>query len=251
VQWFLQELQARELDWLVATRADRRLRSGVEIRAFRAWRPALPLARLASEPRGKTLWGACLPEATLLERHCNQRGLACRPRDVERRDAAGRVEHCWYLLARRRDLEPATLWQRWQQRWPVEGLHRASKQALHLEAYHGRTWAASVAWVVATSLRASLLAVLQAVEADLSGTRFPGAGRCPEPPALPAAAHGRPPRPDPAAPGAGGHGALAHHRPAAAGGQVLAHPPGGRLTYSALPPHHQNCLTPAAGRGMG
>lgn len=173
VQWFLSELEARELDWLVATRADRRLRIGAEIRAFRDWVLELPLERLSAAPGGKTLWGACLPQATLLERHCNQRGLACRPVYVERRDAQGRVEHRWYLLARRRDLALATLWHTWQQRWPVEGLHRDGKQALHLEDYHGRTWAEIVAWVVATSLRASLLAFLQAVEPTCQGLACP------------------------------------------------------------------------------
>jgi len=164
VQWFLRELEARELDWLVGTRADRRLRIGAEIHAFRDWVAQQPLQRLANEPHGKTLWGACLPEATLLDRHCSRQGLACRPLYVERRDRTGRVEHRWYLVARRRDLPLAALWQTWQQRWPIEQLHRDAKQALHLEDYHGRTWSAIVAWVVATSLRASLLALLQAIE---------------------------------------------------------------------------------------
>jgi hypothetical protein len=99
-----------------------------------------------------------------LERHCSRRGLSCRPVYVERRDRHGRVEHRWYLLARRGDRDLHALWRQWQQRWPVETLHRDGKQALHLADYHGRTWHEIVAWVAATSLRASLLALLQAAE---------------------------------------------------------------------------------------
>ena len=83
---------------LVSIRRDRRLRIGTRVQPFAAWVSDIPLSPLGSLERGRQLWGAGLDEAVLLERGCQQRGLAGRPVYIERRDRTGRVEHRWYLL---------------------------------------------------------------------------------------------------------------------------------------------------------
>jgi hypothetical protein len=163
-QWWLRAVAALGRHWLVATRRDRRLRSGAPIRGFGAWAAALPLARLEAGARGTSLWGGLLPAVTLLDRHCAQRGLAGQAAYFERRDRRGRVRHRWYLVTSRTDWDLAAIWTHWQWRWQVEVLHRDAKQHLHLDAFHVRTWAGITALVALTSLRASLLAFVRAAD---------------------------------------------------------------------------------------
>jgi hypothetical protein len=164
VNWWLREIAALGRHWLVGTRHDRRLRIGALIQPFHAWASAAVLSEVERAPDGASLWGALLPEAILLDRHCTRRGLACRPAYLERRTPTGRVVHRWYLLSSRLDWDLATLWRHWSWRWSIEVLHRTTKQQLHLGAFHARAWDAIVAWVVCCSLRASLLAVVQAID---------------------------------------------------------------------------------------
>jgi hypothetical protein len=159
VQWWLRAVRQRTWDFLVATRTDRRLRIGAEIRAFAHWVPSLTLQPLAGSDR---LWGGILPDVILLDRHCGLRGLTGQAVYVERRDPDGRVRHRWYLVTSHTDWDLATVWAQWQRRWPIETFHRDSKQDLHLNDFHARTWAGIVAWVAATSLRASLVAFVRA-----------------------------------------------------------------------------------------
>jgi hypothetical protein len=163
-QWWLRAVTALGRHWLVATRRDRRLRSGAEIRGFGAWAAALPLAVLEAGARGTSVWGGLLPAATLLDRHCARRGLACQAAYFERRDRRGRVRHRWYLVTSRTDWDLTAIWTHWQWRWQVEVLHRDAKQHLHLDAVHVRTWAGITALVALTSLRASLLAFVRAAD---------------------------------------------------------------------------------------
>jgi hypothetical protein len=162
--WWLRELAARGRHWLVATRQDRRLRIGAEIRAFRTWTEAVPLTWLETSERGTSVWGAVLPPATLLDRHCDRQGLSCQAAYFERRTRHGTVSHRWYLVTSHLDWPLATLWSTWQRRWQIEVLHRDVRQHLHLDAFHVRTWTAIVALVACTSLRASLLAFLRAAD---------------------------------------------------------------------------------------
>jgi hypothetical protein len=164
VQWWLREIAALGRHWLVSTRVDRRLRIGTEIRAIATWVQTLPLAPRAISPDAPGIYGALLPPAVLLDKGCRQQGLPCRPAYFERRDRRGRVTHRWYLVTSQLDWDLATLWQHWQWRWAIEVFHRDSKQHLHLEAFHVRTWAGITALVACSSLRASLLAFLQAVD---------------------------------------------------------------------------------------
>ncbi|HET8684251.1 MAG TPA: transposase [Micromonosporaceae bacterium] len=163
-QWWLRAVAAVGRHWLVTTRRDRRLRIGAEIRGFGAWAAALPLELLEPGTRGTGLWGGLLPRATLLDRHCARRGLACRAAYLERRDRRGRVLHRWYLVTSHLDWDLAAIWTHWQWRWSVEVLHRDAKQHLHLDAFHVRTWAGITALVALTSLRASLLAFVRAAD---------------------------------------------------------------------------------------
>jgi hypothetical protein len=157
VQWWLRALRERGWDFLVGTRADRRLRIGAEIRSFTQWVPTLPL-----EPLGPHLWGGRLSGVTLLDRHCDQRGLPVQAVYVERRDHQGRVVHRWHLVTSQTTWDLATIWAHWKRRWPVEMVHRDGKQHLQLNDFHARTWAGIQAWVAATSLRASLVAFIRA-----------------------------------------------------------------------------------------
>lgn len=165
VMWWLREIEALGRHWLVATRQDRRLRIGAEIRAIRDWVPGLALTPVtAGANDGSTLYGALLPQAVLLERHCNTRGLRCRPVYFERRNKRGKVVHRWYLLTDQLGWGLETLWLHWSWRWAIEQLHRESKQHLHLAAFHAQTWEGIVAWITCTSMRASLLYAMRAIE---------------------------------------------------------------------------------------
>ena len=162
VMWWLREVAARERHWLVATRADRRLRIGAEVRPVAEWAAAVPLAPIATGDRGTSVWGGTLPDATLLDRHCRRRGLACQFAYFERRSRQGTILHRWYLVTSQGTWDAATVWRHWQWRWPVEELHRAGKQHLGLADFHARTEAGLTAWLACTSLRAGLLAFLRA-----------------------------------------------------------------------------------------
>lgn len=162
--WWLRELAARDRHWLVATRQDRRLRIGAEIRAFRAWAASAPLTWLETRASGTTVWGAILPDVTLLDRHCDRQGLRCQAAYFERRTRLGTVSHRWYLVTSQLAWPLTTIWSTWQHRWQIEVLHRDARQHLHLDAFHVRTWSAIVALVACTSLRASLLAFLRAAD---------------------------------------------------------------------------------------
>jgi hypothetical protein len=164
VMWWLRELAALERHWLVATRQDRRLRVGAEIRAFRAWATTLSLTLVETSATGTTVWGGVLPVAVLLDRHCRRQGLACQAVYFERRGRRGHVLHRWYLVTSQLDWDLATIWTHWQWRWQIEVLHRDARQQLHLDAFHVRTWVGIVALVACTSLRASLLAFLRAAD---------------------------------------------------------------------------------------
>jgi len=162
VMWWLREVEAMGLDWLVATRQDRRLRIGAEIRAFTAWAGSLPLTRLDVGTTSTQIWAGRLPDITLLDRHCNRQGLPGQAVYFERRTHQGTVVHRWYLVTSHRDWDLLAIWQHWQWRWQIEVLHRDTRQHLHLDAFHVRTWSAIVALVACSSLRASLLAFLRA-----------------------------------------------------------------------------------------
>lgn len=162
VMWWLREVAALGRHWLVAVRQDRRLRSGAEIRAAHEWAGQVPLALVATGERGTTVWGGTLGDMTLLDRHCQRRGLACQFAYFERRNRHGLVVHRWYLVTSHLAWDTATLWQQWQWRWPIEEFHRAGKQHLALPDFHARTWEGVVAWLACTCLRAGLLCYLQA-----------------------------------------------------------------------------------------
>ena len=166
VNWWLREVAALGLHWLVATRHDRRLRIGAEVRAFAAWVERLPTAWVcvAALPGGGGIYGGLLPEATLLDKGRQQQGLACRPAYFERRDRQGRVVHRWYLVTSQLTGSPEQVWTHWQRRWAIEVFHRDAKQWLQLAGMHGRHWAGLEAWLAACSLRASLLAFVRAAE---------------------------------------------------------------------------------------
>ncbi len=164
VMWWLQEIEALQLQWLVSTRQDRRLRIGAEIRQFRQWVKDLPLQLVESSEAGTTVWGGLLPEATLLERHRQRKGLACQPAYFERRNRQGKVVHRWYEVTSCLEWDLATIWQYWGWRWSIEVLHRESKQHGGLADFHGRNWEGVVAGIVCSSLRMSLLYFLQAWE---------------------------------------------------------------------------------------
>lgn len=167
VMWWLREIAALELHWLVATRQDRRLRIGAEIKAIRDWAREASLTLLETSA-SCTVWGALLPEAVLLDRHCSRKGLACRPIYFERRNGQGKVIHRWYLVTSQMGWSLSVVWLNWSRRWRIEELHRDCKQLLHLNAFHVRTWEGIVALVACTSLRASLLAFMRAVEPALA-----------------------------------------------------------------------------------
>lgn len=166
VNWWLREVAALALHWLVATRHDRRLRIGAEVRAFAAWVERLPAVWGCVEalPGGGGIYGGLLPEATVLDKGRRQQGLACRPAYFERRDRHGRVGHRWYLVTSQLTWSPEQVWAHWQRRWAIEGFHRDAKQGLQFAAMHGRHWAGLVAWLACCSLRASLLALLRAAD---------------------------------------------------------------------------------------
>lgn len=162
VNWWLRAIATLGRHWLVATREDRRLRIGAEIRPFRDWVKAASLVALGTDSAGRTVWGAQLPAAVLLDRHCQRRGLDCRPSYFERRDRHGRVIHRWYFVTSQLTWDLATVWEHWGWRWRIEVFHREIKQHLHLQDFHARTWGGIVAWVACTSLRASLVWYLRA-----------------------------------------------------------------------------------------
>jgi hypothetical protein len=164
VNWWLRAVAELGVGWLVATRQDRRLRIGATVQSFAAWAaPAAPAwPRVAERRNGGGIYGGLRPPATLLDKGCQQQGLACRPAYFERRDKQGRVRHRWYLVISRTDWDAPTLWAAWERRGAIEVFHRDAKQSLQLAAMHGRHWSGLVAWLAAWSLRASLLALLRA-----------------------------------------------------------------------------------------
>ena len=162
VSWWLRQVEALGRQWLVAVRQDRRLRIGAVIQSARAWAEQVPLALVATGEHGTTVWGGTLRDATLLDRHCQRRGLPAQFAYFERRTRGGTVIHRWYLVTSHPTWDAATIWQHWQWRWPIEELHRTGKQHLGLADFHARTWDGIVAWLACTSLRAGLLCFLQA-----------------------------------------------------------------------------------------
>jgi hypothetical protein len=162
--WFLGEIARLQLHWLVSTRADRRLRIGAEIRAFRQWNEGLALTLMEAEEGESALYGGLLPQATLLERHRQRKGLSCRAAYFERHNRHGRVIHRWYLVTSHLDWGLEAIWLHWSWRWKIEQLHRDSKQYMSLANFHVRSWQGIVALVACTSLRASLLYFLQAAD---------------------------------------------------------------------------------------
>ena len=161
--WWLQEVVALGLHWLVSVRNDRRLRIGAEIRKFRDWAREMPL-QLVESCEGSTVWGGLLPRGTMLKKSCNQMGLLCQPAYFERRDRQGRVVHRWYLVTSQLAWGLEGIWQHWSWRWSIEVFHRESKQLMRLADFHVRTWEAIVALIACTSLRASLLYFIRAME---------------------------------------------------------------------------------------
>jgi hypothetical protein len=166
VNWWLRAVAELGVAWLVATRQDRRLRIGATVQSIAAWAAAAPAAWpcVAERRDGGRIYGGLLPPATLLDKGCQQKGLACRPAYFERRDRQGRVRHRWYLVTSQLAWDAPTLWAYWERRWAIEVFHRDAKQSLQLAAMHGRHWAGLVAWLAACSLRASLLAFLRATD---------------------------------------------------------------------------------------
>ena len=162
--WWLREIAALGRHWLVGMRLDRRLRIGAEIRNFRDWCAKVPLVMLEVSGQGTTVWGALLPEAVLLDKGCNRKGLVCRPAYFERRDRKGRVIHRWYLVTSQLAWDLTTVWQAWGWRWAIEELHRSSKQHMRLSDFHVRSWEGIVALIACTSLRASLLYFMRAFD---------------------------------------------------------------------------------------
>lgn len=162
--WWLREIAALGRHWLVGMRLDRRLRIGAKIRSFRDWCGRVQLEMLETSAAGTTIWGTLLPEAVLLDKGCNRKGLACRPAYFERRDRKGRVIHRWYLVTSQLTWDLAAVWQAWSWRWSIEELHRASKQDMRLSDFHVRSWEGIVALIVCTSLRASLLYFIRALD---------------------------------------------------------------------------------------
>lgn len=164
VSWWLREVTALGRHWLVSLRKDRRLRIGAEVRAVEAWAKDVSLERRAVDQRGTELWGGQLPEAVLLDKGCRRKGLACRLTYMERRNRQGKVLHRWYLATSQVAWDLGAVWQHWEWRWPVEVLHRTGKQQLALEQFHVRRWEGIVAWLVCSSLRASLVAFVRAAD---------------------------------------------------------------------------------------
>jgi hypothetical protein len=167
--WWLLEVAALGLHWLVSTRQDRRLRIGARIQAIRQWAEEVPLSLIQVGEEGTTLYGGLLPEGILLERHRNRKGLVCRGAYFERRNRRGKVIHRWYLVTSRLDWSLETLWLHWSWRWNIEQLHRDTKQWMGLASFHVRTWEGIVALVACTSLRASLLYFIQAMDPVCAG----------------------------------------------------------------------------------
>lgn len=164
VMWWLREIAALGLPWLVSTRQDRRLRIGTVIAPFRVWASGGGLTGVAVDDHGAGIWGAILPLATLLDKGCNQKGLPCQPIYFERRDRRGKVVHRWYLVTSHLDWDLTTTWQHWGWRWQIEVWHRTWKQQLQATQFHVRSWPGIVTWLACSSLRAGLLVFLQAVE---------------------------------------------------------------------------------------
>lgn len=162
--WWLQEIASLKLQWLVSIRMDRRLRIGAQVRACHQWVNDQSLRLLEESETGTTIWGLLLPEAVLLERHCQCKGLPCRPAYFERRNRHGKVMHRWYLATSQLEWDLETIWCRWGWRWGIEVLHRQSKQQMGLAKFHVRTWEGIVALIACTSLRLSLLCFVKAWE---------------------------------------------------------------------------------------
>ncbi len=164
VSWWLREIAALGRHWLVSLRKDRRLRIGAEVQSVEDWAKTAPLQRWTSEPHGQELWGGQLPEGVLLDKGCQRKGLPCRATIMERRSRAGKVLHRWYLATSQLAWDLGAVWQHWEWRWPVEELHRTGKQQLGMEDFHVRRWEGLVAWLVCSSLRASLVAFVRAAD---------------------------------------------------------------------------------------
>jgi hypothetical protein len=164
VMWWLREVAALGRQWLVTTRQNRRLRIGAEIGAFRDWAKAASVTFVESGEKGSTLYGTLLPKAVLLDRHCQRKGLDCRPAYFERRNKAGKVIHRWYMVTSQWDWDLEAIWLHWSWRWQIEELHRDSKHSLLLSSFHVRTWEGIVALIACTCLRVNLVYFLRAVE---------------------------------------------------------------------------------------
>ncbi len=162
--WWLREVMALGRYWLVALRKDRRLRIGAEVQRFDEWCRTMPLELVEMRGNRGSIWGGIMPEAILLDRGCNKRGLACRPAYYERRDRRGKVVHRWYLATNQLGWDIMEIWQGWGKRWAIEVFHRDSKQHMRLNQFHVRNWEGIVALVVCTSLRASLLWAIKVME---------------------------------------------------------------------------------------
>lgn len=164
VMWWLREINALERHWLVATRQDRRLRIGAMVRTFRDLARDVPLELIETSVGGTTVYGARWPEVTLLDRHCQKKGLVCQAIYFERRSRQGKVIHRWYLVTDQMGWDMRAVWQHWQWRWKIEVMHREAKQHMHLADFHARTWEGIVAWIACSSLRASLLGFMRQID---------------------------------------------------------------------------------------
>lgn len=122
VMWWLRETVALGQHWLVPTRQDRRLRIGAVIKGFRQWTEQACLSLIRTEENGTTLYGALLPQAILLDRHSQCKGLSCRPAYFERRNRRGRVIHRWFLVTSQLDWSLGEIWLNWS--WPPRCVHQ-------------------------------------------------------------------------------------------------------------------------------
>ncbi len=174
VMWFLREVAQLGLHWLVSTRHDRRLRIGTEIARFRDWAKCASLSCIVPGKDEGGVWGAILPQATLLEKGCAVKGLACRPAYLERRNAQGRVIHQWYLVSSHLDWDLASIWLYWSWRWQIEVWHRIWKQQLRLTQFHVRSWSGITSLLACSSLRATLVTYLQTLAPAWQGLSVQG-----------------------------------------------------------------------------
>jgi len=162
--WWLREIMGLGLPWLVSTRNDRRLRIGAAVKPFVVWVRQMTLTSFDVDEHGAGIWAAQLPQATLLDKGCRQKGIECSPAYFERRDRNGKVIHRWYLVTSHLDWGLATIWQHWGWRWSIDVWHRVWKQQLAVTQFHVRTWKGIETLFACTSLRASLIAFVKAIE---------------------------------------------------------------------------------------